>query len=218
MDGVHDLGGREGFGPIPFKDDIEPFHGHWETRAFAMLQSSRGDSGWSIDWFRLCRELIPPAQYLARSYFDHWLLILSAQMIDAGYITLEELKTGASTFKRSPASAPVTAEGARAYVRTPRSFAVEDDRPSRFSAGDRVRTHTFGHSGHIRLPFYVRGRVGTVLSHHGSHILPDASARGEHKGSHLYTVGFAASDLWPEAKGRTDLVFVDLWEDYLESA
>ena len=48
--------------------------------------------------------------------------------------------------------------------------------------------------------------------------LADASARGEERGEHLYTVSFASSDLWPEAKGSGDRVFVDLWESYLEPA
>jgi nitrile hydratase subunit beta len=218
MDGMHDLGGREGFGPIPFKDDNEPFHGEWEKRVFGMAQSSARGAGWSIDWFRFCRELIPPADYLTRSYFDHWLLTLFARMIDAGYIATDEIKTGVSAIKPVPENGPATAEEARAFVRTPRSFAVAEDRPSRFSAGDRVRAHNFGHSGHTRLPFYVRGRTGTVLWHHGAHILPDASARGEQKGAHLYTVRFAAAELWPEAHGRTDQIFIDLWEDYLEPA
>jgi hypothetical protein len=49
-------------------------------------------------------------------------------------------------------------------------------------------------------------------------VLADASARGEKRGEHLYTIGFASADLWPEAKGRDDRVFVDLWESYLEPA
>jgi nitrile hydratase subunit beta len=218
MDGVHDLGGREGFGPIPFKDDDQPFHGEWEKRVYGMAQASGGDAGWSIDWFRFCRELMPPADYLARSYFDHWLSTLAAQMVDGGYITLGELKTGGSAFKPVPGNAPPTAREAREYVRNPRSYAMAEDRPSRFSAGDRVRALKFGHSGHTRLPAYARGRAGIVLAHHRFHILPDASARGEHRGAHLYTVRFAAAELWPEAQGRTDQVFVDLWEDYLEPA
>ena len=57
-----------------------------------------------------------------------------------------------------------------------------------------------------------------IHAHHGGHVLPDAAARGEHRGEHLYTVSFASPDLWPEAKGSADRVFVDLWESYLEPA
>ena len=45
MDGVHDLGGREGFGPIRDKDDAQPFHAEWETRAFAWSSRRRVGRG-----------------------------------------------------------------------------------------------------------------------------------------------------------------------------
>ena len=55
MDGVHDLGGREGFGPIVDKADDKPFHADWEMRAFGMKQASAADKSWTIDWFRHSR-------------------------------------------------------------------------------------------------------------------------------------------------------------------
>jgi nitrile hydratase len=218
MDGVHDLGGREGFGPIQGLGDGRPFHEQWEIRAFGLAQAAAGDSDWSIDWFRHCRELIVPADYLTRSYFDHWLLTLAAEMMDVGYITLAELKSGASTFTPQPGYPPETAEEARAYAKNPRSYAVEIDARPSFALGVTVRGKMSGHSGHTRLPGYVRGRKGSIFARHGAHVFPDASARGEHKAEHLYTVSFAASELWPEAKDRPDRVFVDLWESYLERA
>ena len=218
MDGVHDLGGREGFGPIEDKGDERPFHTEWETRAFGMEQASAGDSDWSIDWFRHCRELIVPADYLTRSYFDQWLLTLAAQMIDSGYITVAELKSGVSAFMPQPGYPPATTEEARAFARNPRSYAAEVESSPLFATGDFVRGKISGHSGHTRLPGYVRGRKGTVVAHHGGHVFPDDSARGQQTAEHLYTVSFAASELWPEAKDRRDRVFVDLWESYLERA
>src|SRR5262249_8687317 len=111
-----------------------------------------------------------------------------------------------------------TPEAARASVKDPRSFAVSVNTPPRFALGEKVRCRLDGGSGHTRLPQYVRGRAGVVHAHHGAHVLADAPARGEQRGEHLYTVGFASADLWPEAKGRDDRVFVDLWESYLEPA
>ena len=49
MDGVHDLGGREGFGPIVDKADDKPFHADWEMRAFGMKQASAAAKSWTID-------------------------------------------------------------------------------------------------------------------------------------------------------------------------
>jgi nitrile hydratase beta subunit len=218
MDGVHDLGGREGFGPIVDKHDERPFHADWEMRAFGIKEVSAVSSSWTIDWFRHCRELVVPVDYLTRPYFDQRLTTRAAQLIAEGYLTFDEIKRGASAFARKPDLPPQTPEAARAFVRTPTSFAVTVNAPPRFAQGDRVRCGLDGASGHTRLPGYVRGRAGVIHAHHGGHVLPDASARGEHRGEHLYTVSFASSDLWPEAKGSGDRVFVDLWESYLEPA
>ena len=127
-------------------------------------------------------------------------------------------RRGASNFAPKPGVPPQSAEAARAYVKTPRKFAVGVNTPPRFALADEVRCRLDGGSGHTRLPQYVRGRPGLIHAHHGGHTLADASARGEERGEHLYTVSFASSDLWPEAKGSGDRVFVDLWESYLEPA
>jgi nitrile hydratase len=216
MDGVHDLGGREGFGPIRDKEDAEPFHAEWETRAFGMVQSSAGGAGWTIDWFRHCRELIPPTDYLTRPYFDQWLATLGAEMVDEGYLTLEEIKAGASAFIPQPGYPPETAEASRAFVAHPKSYALEVGSLPRFAIGEIVRGSMRATPGHTRLPGYVRGRKGAIHAHHGGHILPDASAHGEKRAEHLYTVSFVAAELWPEAESAEDRVFVDLWESYLE--
>jgi nitrile hydratase len=218
MDGVHDLGGREGFGPIVGKDDERPFHGEWETRAFGVTQAAARGRGWTIDWFRYCRELAVPVDYLTRPYFDQWITGLAARMADEGYLTLDEIKSGASTFVPKPASPAGTTEAARAFVATPLKFTLEPGVTARFAPGDEVRCRLDGHPGHTRMPAYVRGREGIIHARHGGHIFPDASARGEQRGEHLYTVSFAATSLWPEATGRGDRVLVDLWESYLEPA
>jgi nitrile hydratase subunit beta len=216
MDGVHDLGGREGFGPIVDKADDKPFHADWEMRAFGITQASASATSWTIDWFRYCRELAGPVDYLTRPYFDQWVTTRTAQLIDEGYLTLDEIKAGAATFAPKPSISPSTPEAARAAVKNPRNFALAVNTPSRFALGDRVRCRLDGGSGHTRLPGYVRGRAGVIHAHHGGHVLADASARGDKRGEHLYTVSFASADLWPEAKTSGDRVFVDLWESYLE--
>jgi len=218
MDGVHDLGGREGFGPIVGKEDDTVIHAEWEIRDFAMKQSAAAGKSWTIDWFRHCRECADPVEYLTRPYYDQWATTLAAQLIDEGYLTLDEIKRGAPAFEAKPGLPPQTAETARAIVKRPRTFSVSVNTPPRFALDAAVRCRLDGAPGHTRLPQYVRGRAGIVHSHHGGHAFADEAARGEHRGEHLYTVGFASSDLWPEAKGSADRVFVDLWESYLEPA
>jgi nitrile hydratase len=90
--------------------------------------------------------------------------------------------------------------------------------PPRFRPGDRVRARNRHPLGHTREPRYVRGRVGTIHEHHGSHVLPDQSAEGVLVGRHLYSVRFEASELWGENAQQPSAVYVDLWEDYLEPA
>jgi nitrile hydratase subunit beta len=216
MDGVHDLGGREGFGPIKGKHDGQMIHAEWEIRDFAIKQSAAAGQSWTIDWFRYCRELADPVDYLTRPYYDQWLTTAVAQFIDEGYLTLDEVKAGVAAFTPKPGVPPQSAEAACAAVKNPRSFAVSVNAPPRFAIGERVRCRLDGGVGHTRLPQYARGRAGEIHSHHGGHALPDAGARGEHRGEHLYTVSFASADLWPEARGSADRVFVDLWESYLE--
>ncbi len=87
-----------------------------------------------------------------------------------------------------------------------------------FAVGDRVRTKALGSAGHTRLPGYARGRTGVIHACHGAHVLPDASARGEERAVPLYSVVFDAAELWPEAGGRRERIFIDLWESYLEPA
>ncbi len=85
---------------------------------------------------------------------------------------------------------------------------------ARFSPGTRVRTSLLDPPHHTRLPRYVRGRVGQVLELQGTHPLPDQRARriADPRVEPVYTVRFAARDLWGEG---THSVTVDLWESYL---
>ena len=147
MDGVHDLGGREGFGPIEGKHDPKVIHADWEMRDFAIKQSSAGGKTWTVDWFRYCRELADPVDYLTRPYYDQWLTTAVVQLIDEGYLTLDEIKSGASTFAPKPGRPPQTADAARASVKDPRSFAAPVNAPPRFALGQKVRSRLDGAPG-----------------------------------------------------------------------
>ena len=87
-----------------------------------------------------------------------------------------------------------------------------------FKPGDVVRTRRMGDTGHCRLPAYAQGRQGLIHAYHGGHVFADDSAHGDEHPDHLYSVVFEAGALWPEAEGRRDRVFLDLWEPYLERA
>ena len=215
MDGAHDLGGREGFGPIDVNEPEAPFPADWEGRMWAMAKMT-GQPDWTIDWWRHVRELIAPLDYLNRPYFDQWAQIYAALMVDSGHATLEELASGKSDGSRPALDPPISAEEVLAASRQTARFDRPSEQTPAFAPGDRVMTRAQGHSGHTRLPSYAMGRPGVVHAYHGAHILPDAKARGKKQVEPLYSIAFQAADLWPEADGRRERVFLDLWESYLE--
>ena len=201
MDGVHDLGGREGFGPILDKRDDKAFHAEWEMRAFENGTSLRLGEPWSIDWFRHARELTDPVDYLTRPYFDQWLTTLAAQLIDEGYLTLDEVKPAPLLLRQSPA-VPPRARRQRALMSQPPGLSRSRQYGAALRAGRRpCVAGSTARPGHTRLPQYARGRAGVIHAHHGGHVFADAAARGEHRGEHLYTVSFASAELWPERRG-----------------
>ena len=89
----------------------------------------------------------------------------------------------------------------------------------RFQAGQRVRSRNIHPAGHTRLPRYARGKFGTIARDHGVFVFPDTNAHslGENP-QHVYSVRFAARELWGEQAKPQDSVYIDLWDDYLEPA
>ena len=216
MDGVHDLGGRQGFGPVAVDEREEPFHSDWEARMWGIARALRRPPGWTIDWWRHGRELIDPADYLTRPYYDQWMQTYAALLVDSGVATVAEIAAGSAQAPVLDLGAPMAPEAVRAATAVVVRFDRENADAPAFAVGDRVRAKAMGAEGHTRLPGYVRGRLGVVEAYRGAHLLPDAGARGEERAEPLYSVAFEAAMLWPEAGGRRDRVYLDLWESYLE--
>jgi nitrile hydratase len=217
MDGIHDLGGREGFGPVDTNETEEVFHEEWEARIYAMVRAMSRPKDWNIDWFRHCRELIEPTDYLSRPYYDQWLQTYAAMMVNSGIATVSELASGKAETPVADLRPPMKAADVAGAKKGMGPFDREATSPPLFAPGDRVRTKKHGISGHTRLPAYARASSGVVASHHGAHIFPDANALGEKRAEALYTVEFDAVEIWPEAEGRRDTVLLNLWESYLEA-
>lgn len=219
MDGVHDLGGRQGFGRIDVGEPEEPFHEAWEGRVMGMVRAISRPLDWNIDKFRFTRENIEPVDYLTRPYYDQWLQSYAAMLVGSGIATVEELAsghaaTGPVTGLRPPMPPEAVAKAKRAATRFDREYG----QAPAFREGDLIRAKPHGAIGHTRLPAYVRGRRGEIFKYHGAFVLPDASARGEERAEPLYSVAFEAAELWPEAAGRRERVYLDLWESYLDKA
>ena len=87
----------------------------------------------------------------------------------------------------------------------------------RFLVGELVRAKNINPTGHTRLARYVRGRCGVIDRVHGIHSFPDTAAHGVGENPQpLYSVRFSAEELWGSEASSKDILFIDLWEDYLE--
>ena len=219
MDGVHDLGGMHGFGPVAVERDEPPFHEPWEGRVHGMMLTL-ALGGHIGGGFRYAIERMDPVHYLASPYYEHWLEAVLRLLDERGTLSRAEVDLlvgeGDAPVGVPARSDEALADAVRAVLRP---FPVTDLPPEtpRFRPGQRVRVRTRFGGGHTRCPRYVRGAAGTVTRHHGTHLLHDALVmRGERHPEPLYTVAFAAGDLWEDAGGHT--VHVDLWESYLEEA
>ena len=219
MNGPHDVGGRHGFGAIEIEVDEPLFHHPWEGRVFGIALGATGASGWTLDFSRHSRELMPHGLYLSSSCYQKWLLGREAVNLAAGLITLEELKAGHAQDRSEPprpAAAPDTVlPGLAGGYNAER----EIDEAPRYSAGDAVITKNLHPSGHTRLPGYARDKRGSIAAHRGAFVFPDTNAHGKGEApGHLYTVAFAARTLWGETAAAQDKVYLDLWEAYLDPA
>ncbi|MDR7126990.1 hypothetical protein [Pseudotabrizicola sp. 4114] len=73
MNGIADLGGRHGMGPIKFEENEPIFHAEWERRMFAMFILAFAGGHFNIDQFRYGMEQMAPAEYLTSDYYQHWM-------------------------------------------------------------------------------------------------------------------------------------------------
>src|SRR5215469_5895457 len=205
MDGIHDMGGMDGFGRVQPEANEPAFHADWERRVFGIVNGVLALTGVNIDEFRHAIERIPPARYLSSSYYQRWLLAAETLLVERGILSREELKSLAQPEQVSVALPAVSPRGVPAQARL---------RP-RFKTGDRVKVRSIHPPGHTRSPRYVRGKTGVVRRVHGIYVFPDTNAhRAGEKRQHVYLVEFSAHELW--GRDHRERVMIDLWEDYLE--
>ena len=219
MNGVHDMGGQQGMGPVEYEKNEPVFHATWEGRVYALNRAIRAFGKWNLDADRHAQELMPPVEYLRMSYYERWLHKLEAQLVQYGLVSPEEMKSGNAN-PGSPKATPALtlATSARWLSRGIASSHDPKVRPS-FKVRERVRARNINPTGHTRLPRYARGKIGVIVRDHGVYLFPDTNAhfQGE-KRQHVYSVRFAARELWGEHASPRDSVHLDLWDDYLERA
>lgn len=222
MNGAQDLGGAMGFGPVELEANEPVFHSEWERRAFAITLASGFLGQWNIDKARSARESLPPATYLASSYYEIWFEGLCKLLLDKGFVDARELQSGeagaVNAAQRELAARRVPAAAVAEVLARGGPTEREISQPQGFFVGDRVRTKVMHPAHHTRLPRYVRGKEGRIVAVRGAHVFPDTNAQGlGEQPCWLYTVQFDAQELWgPDTTASS--ICVDCWEPYLEAS
>ncbi len=116
MDGVHDLGGMQGFGRVEREENEPVFHARWEAEVLAMMRAGGGRGVYNLDEFRHAIERMRPADYLAATYYEKWLDGITRLFMEKGVVTAAELEARTAFFGARP-DAPATAAAHRAVAR-----------------------------------------------------------------------------------------------------
>ena len=204
MDGMHDLGGRQGFGAIRYTPNARAFHEAWEVRVNSLYAFAVRLGIFNMDEYRHAIERMEPRHYLTASYYERSLTSLLTLCVEKGVVTREELE------RRAGGSIPLASPSApgRANVATRECYAV----------GDRVHVRDDHVPGHVRMPGYIRGKVGVVVSESPAYPFPDAHAHSvEAADEPTYDVRFTTEELWPGSADKA-LVHVGVFQSYLERA
>jgi nitrile hydratase subunit beta len=216
MNGIHDMGGMHGMGPIEQEKDEPVFHHPWEGRVFALNLAVRAGKG-NLDNSRYGIELLPPADYLRMSYYEKWLARLEGNLVRLGVVTEDEIESGKAAPGSSKSTPALTAAAVAATMGRGGPARRDVAVAALFKVKQLVRARNINPTGHTRLPRYARGKVGTIVRDHGVFVFPDTNARFEgEKPQHVYSVRFAARELWGEQASPRDAVYIDMWDDYLE--
>lgn len=223
MNGMHDMGGMHGFGPIVREANEPLFHHDWERRVFAIRQVTPvaipGGSRNAI-------EHMDPAEYLNTSYYEKWLHASVQGMLAAGALTAAEWAAQVAYYQAHPDAPMPRREDpqrlARVHERLQRVLkSPRLDLPitPQFAVGAAVRVRNLHPAGHTRLPRYVRGKPGRVERYYGIYEFQDAMPVGtEAQPQPLYAVRFDGQELWGNDAEVHSVVYLDMWESYLERA
>ena len=202
MDGMHDVGGRQGFGRVRYTINAPTFHASWEVKANSLYAFAVRNGMFNMDEYRHAIERMEPRHYLAASYYERSLTSLLTLCVEKGIVPRDELEA------RAGGAVPLASPSAPGRGNVPRR---ESFRP-----GDRVRVKLDFVPGHIRMPGYIRGKSGVVVGVSPAYPFPDAHAHGIHaEDEPTYDVRFRSEDLWPQGSDSA-LVHVGVFESYLE--
>lgn len=199
MDGLHDLGGKQGFGRV-----VYPWPAHdetWEPTVRALTASALRAHIYNMDEQRHAIERMDPRHYVSAPYFERHLTALATLLVEKGIVTQQELEALAGG--KFPLSGPI---GPGREAADPMSFEI----------GETVRVKNEYVPGHHRMPGYIRGKTGVVVGITPVYPFPDAAGHGMQASMEpTYDVRFKSRDLWPDACDDA-LNHVGVFQSYLE--
>jgi nitrile hydratase len=202
MDGMHDLGGKEGFGPVRHSKNAAVFHDDWEIRANALYSLAVKCGVFNMDEYRHAIERMEPRHYLSASYYERSLTALASLCVEKGLVTREQLE------QLAQGGYPLALPAAPGRSNHPQRQS--------FLPGDQVRVRDEHVPGHMRMPGYLRGKCGVVISKSPNYPFPDAHGHGIHaEDEPTYDVRFEASHVWPNDTENAQ-VHAAIFESYLE--
>ena len=220
MNGIHDIGGMHGFGPLVLEENEPVFHEPWEGRVMG-IPRALGMRG--ISRTRYDIEQLAPEFYLRASYYERWLEALTLALLRKGVVSKEELGARIAYYQAHPDADvprledPSMAAKAVAVLRTVSVPRQETGQTPRYLVGDHVRARNIHPSGHTRLPRYIRGRVGSVAGYVGLQGCPDTvPPTGPPGPQPLYSVRFTMEELWGPSAEPAEALYIDMWESYIE--
>jgi nitrile hydratase subunit beta len=199
MDGMHDLGGKQGFGRVTHPSP--PHDETWEPVVRALSAFALRNHIYNMDEFRHAIERMAPRHYINGPYYERHLTAVATLLVEKGIVAREELESlvdGAF-----PLSGPI---GPGRQTAPPQSFAI----------GDRVRVKNEYVPGHVRMPAYIRGKIGVVVRISPHYPFPDTAGHGMQAPMEpTCDVRFHSRDLWPDSCDEA-LNHVGVFQSYLE--
>ena len=118
MNGIHDMGGMDGFGLVMPEPNEPVFHAPWEARMFALASVTPYAVPYNDDHLRREIERTPPGEYLTIGYYALWLRGVESLLRERGILPGGAARR-AKTFPALPAAKVVEAIQAGASTRQP---------------------------------------------------------------------------------------------------
>jgi nitrile hydratase len=217
MNGIHDMGGMQDMGAIQHEKTEPVFHAAWEGRIYAISNAVQGTGRLKLG-LRPPMENIPPLEYLRSSYYEKFYVSITERLVASGLLTRAELERGTPEFGSNGSDVALSSSAAVAAMMKNPPTRRDLPIPARFQVGDIVRARNMNPVTHTRLPRYVRGKSGNIARDHGVFVFSDTSVYGQgEKPQHIYSVRFEAREVWGYLAKPQDSVYLDLFDDYLET-